>query len=932
MTTVIQYALLGIGTSAIYVLLGQGIVLIYRGSGVLNIAHGGFAMIGAYLYLQLHLPGNFGASSSKGWPIVPSFVVAVLAVAAIGLVTDQLLLRRMRKASPLARLIATVGVLLVLEATAIKIWGETPPFVPQLLPSHVLHLGSSITLPSGYVWLLLIAIGITAVLTVVWRFTRVGWVTAAVSHNQRGAAALGISPDVVSAGTWVAGAALAAVAGILVAPITQISPAGLSLLVIPVLAAVLLGGFESFPATLASGLFIGMAQTVVLYYNNFFERHLKVTLASDAFPLIVIVAVMLIRGSSLPLRGHVLERLPAIGSGRIRWPVVFLGVTIGLVLIFTVFSTSTLVTLPVTFAIATLLLSLVVLTGYAGQVSLAQYAIAGVGGLIAAQLVAHAGFGFLPALVAGTLGATVVGLVFAIPALRTRGVNLAVITLAAAWAARDMLFTNPHASGETVGVNVGSAKLFGLDISGADQPARFAAFTLVVFVLCCIVVTNIRRGRLGRRMIAVRSNERAAAASGVGVFRTKLVAFAISGALAGLAGILISFQYQDAVFLNFDPFTSLLSVAWIVIGGVGFVLGTINPGALIAPGALPSVIGLHWPGFVTWLPLVGGVLALLAVRFNQDGITSNSVRSVHKLDARLARFSPWARHTPHLDVATGAVAPTRVPPKRLRIEELTVRYGGVVAVDSISIEVSPGEVVGLIGPNGAGKTSLMDAVSGFTPCQGRVALDEQRIDDWPAHRRAVGGLVRSFQGLELFAEMTVLENLQVPNDRHGGLQTAIELVRPTKTTLPPVTIAAVQDFGLAAILHKSPDEISYGQRRLVAIARAVAAQPSVLLLDEPVAGLSDRESGEFAHLVRRLADAWGMAVLVIEHDMSFVMSICDRITVIDFGRFVCEGTPAQVRTNPAAIAAYLGDESDTPEPEPAPLPPLGTPQPRRARG
>ena len=139
-----------------------------------------------------------------------------------------------------------------------------------------------------------------------------------------------------------------------------------------------------------------------------------------------------------------------------------------------------------------------------------------------------------------------------------------------------------------------------------------------------------------------------------------------------------------------------------------------------------------------------------------------------------------------------------------------------------------------------------------------------------------------------------------------------ELLRPARTTLPPVTIAAVKEFGLEPVLHKLPDEISYGQRRLVAIARAVAAEPSVLLLDEPVAGLSEHESAEFARLVRRLADVWGMAVLVIEHDLNFVMSICDRITVIDFGRPVCEGAPDEVRRDRAAIAVYLGEETAGP--------------------
>jgi sulfate-transporting ATPase len=831
----------------------------------------------------------------------------------LGVLTDQVLLRRMRHASPLARLIATVALLLVIQATAEKIWGTQPPFVPQLLPSHLWHLSSSITVESSRIWLLAIAVGLTAVLTIVWHYTRVGWVTAAVSEHQRGAAALGISPEVVSTATWGVGAGLAGLAGVLVTPITQVTVTGLSLTVIAALAAVLLGGFESFPATLVSGLFVGMAQTVISNYQTFFDQHVKVSQASDAFPLLVIVAVLLVRGSSLPLRGHLSERLPTIGTGRIRWTVVLPVLAAGLVLIFTVFSKNTLFALMVTFIVAIILLSLVVLTGYAGQVSLAQYTLAGIGGLVAARLAADADFPFLAALVAGVAGAVLVGLVFAVPALRTRGVNLAVVTLAFGWAAADMVFNNPHASGETQGIVVGRARLFGWDVSAPDHPARYAAFTFVLFVACAVVVANLRRGRLGRRMIAVRSNERAAAAAGIGVFHTKLVAFAISGALAGLGGILITFQYENAIFTIFDPFTSLLAVAQIVIGGIGFVFGSIN-GAIVAPGALLSLIGLHWPGFTSWLPLVGGIGALLAVLFNQNGIASENVHAVHRLDAKLRRRP---RRPPARPQPVAGSTPERVRARRLVVRDLTVRYGGVVAVDGVGLEVYPGEVVGLIGPNGAGKTSLMDAVSGFTAYTGEVFLDDRPLADWAPHRLAAAGLVRSFQGLELFAEMTVLENLQVPQDRHGGWRTAAELVRPGPSTLPPMTVAAVQEFGLGSVLNRTPDEISYGQRRLVAIARAVAAEPSVLLLDEPVSGLDDHESREFSRLVRRLADSWGMAVLVIEHDMDFVMRISDRLVVIDFGKKICEGTPDEVRNDPAAIAAYLGDESGAAEPEPS---------------
>ena len=399
------------------------------------------------------------------------------------------------------------------------------------------------------------------------------------------------------------------------------------------------------------------------------------------------------------------------------------------------------------------MLSLVVLTGYTGQLSLAQYAIAGFGGLFAARLTVNFGFPFLLSLVVGTLGAALVGLLFALPALRTRGVNLAVVTLAAAWAANDMIFTNSNFAGTSSGLKVGRAELFGLDISGSTHPERYAAFTLVVMVLAMIVVTNVRRGRLGRSMIAVRSNGRAAAASGVNVSRTKIIAFSISGALAGLGGVLLAYQYESATFTTYDAFSSMLAIAWIVIGGVGFVVGAILA-AIGAPAALASLLALNWQGFVDWLPLIASVGSLLAIIFNPHGIAQDLSVRFGKLEQRIGPKLPWWRPAKKYEVPAGGVVPVQVEPKPLRVESLSVRYGGVIAVDSLSFEVKPGQVVGLIGPNGAGKTSLMDAVSGFTPYSGSVRLGDVPINGWAPHRRAESGLVRSFQGLELFPEMT----------------------------------------------------------------------------------------------------------------------------------------------------------------------------------
>jgi sulfate-transporting ATPase len=248
------------------------------------------------------------------------------------------------------------------------------------------------------------------------------------------------------------------------------------------------------------------------------------------------------------------------------------------------------------------------------------------------------------------------------------------------------------------------------------------------------------------------------------------------------------------------------------------------------------------------------------------------------------------------------------------VQDLSVRYGGVVAVDNVSFAVRPGEVVGLIGPNGAGKTSAIDAVTGFTrAARGSVRLEGRELVGLSATKRARAGISRSFQSLELFEDATVLDNLRAASDPRDRLSYLRDLVHPVAPPLPGQVVAAIREFRLEQDLMRTVQDLPYGQRRLLAIARAVATRPSVLLLDEPAAGLSEVETAELARLVRRLADDWGIAVLLVEHDMSFVMSVCDRIVVLDFGIQISEGSPSEVRRDPLVIAAYLGEGDETTE-------------------
>ncbi len=246
---------------------------------------------------------------------------------------------------------------------------------------------------------------------------------------------------------------------------------------------------------------------------------------------------------------------------------------------------------------------------------------------------------------------------------------------------------------------------------------------------------------------------------------------------------------------------------------------------------------------------------------------------------------------------------------RLRVEALAVTYGGVRAVKGVDLFVDAGEVVGLIGPNGAGKTTLIDAVTGFVPCQGSVFLDGRDVTGLPVHRRARHGMARTFQSVELFDDLTIAENLAVSMERPTWRSTIRDLVRPRPAESSGDVGEALELLGLAAFADRHPTDLSHGQRRLAACARAVVGRPSLICMDEPAAGLDTTESGVLGGRLRAIADR-GPSILLVDHDMSMVLEVCDRVYVLEFGEVIAEGTPDHVRRHPAVIAAYLGRSVD----------------------
>jgi ABC-type branched-subunit amino acid transport system ATPase component/ABC-type branched-subunit amino acid transport system permease subunit len=889
-STVFQFALLGLGLGGIYTLLGTGLVMIYRGSGVLNFAHGAYAMTGAYIFYELH--GVLSADFTE------AFLAAIAGTALLGALTHLVIMRRLANASGLVRLIATLGLLATIQGVAELKYGSTVINVTESVPnSPITILG--VVVPEDQLILLGIAAAITLALYVLSRRTVFGLAISAVADNSRAAASLGWSPDAVAAVTWSLGAALAAVAGILVVPLIGLDTSSLTLMVIDALAAALLAGFSSFPLLLVGGIVTGILQSEV-------SRYVTIQGAYESVPFLLIMVVLVVRGKALPVRSHVFDRLPHIGSGNLSLiRTLVLSVILAILIVFA-FPAGLVGAVTVQLTFGVIFLSVVVLTGYAGQLSLAQFAMAGLGAFFAGQLVSSAHVPFAIALVIAVVATIACGLIVGLPALRTRGVNLAVVTLGLAVALSALVFNSASLTGGTGGIQVGAANFLGLNIDPISHPQRYAIFTLVWFVLAMVVVSNLRRGRAGRRFIAVRANERAAASLGISVFGVKLAAFGIASALAGLGGVLYGFQYHDIDFTVFSPVATINATAFATIGGVGHASGAII-GAGFENGTVGGWILDQFGNLAGWLNIIGGISVLLVLVTDQDGIAASWSR-------RRARRR--ARKGPALAPVT--TAPARDQPRsragggdsELLAEGLTVRYGAVVALEDFTIRVRPGEVIGLVGPNGAGKTTAIDAMTGFVRVSGgAIRLGTRSLAGMSPRQRARAGLTRSFQSVELFGDLTIRENLQVSCDRRDALAYVTTLVRPGHDPLSDQAQAAVDMFSLSDCLSKYPGELSNGQRRLAGIARTIAGGPSIVLLDEPAAGLDDNESAELSRLIRALADDWRIGILLIEHDVNLVMSICDRVTVLDFGVTLAEGTPAEIQAHDEVIRAYLGTSS-----------------------
>jgi ABC-type branched-subunit amino acid transport system ATPase component/ABC-type branched-subunit amino acid transport system permease subunit len=920
----VLFLVLGLGTGAIYALLGLGLVMEHRSSGVVNFAHGAIATVIAYVFVELRSTGDLvlpwvGFSnrislSNEGLALGPAIAVASLYAAVLGLVIYVVVFRPLRAAPALAKVVASVGLMLVLQSFVVIAFGTSAKSTSAVLPDEPVELFGQVV-PRDRLWLAAVAVCAAALLWALFRYTRFGLATRAAAESEKGATLLGYSSTRIAAANWVLASMLAGVAGVLLAPITSLTPLQYSLLVVPALGVALVGRFRSFSLTALAAFALGMAQseiTKIQADHDWFPKYG----VKEGLPFLVILVAMAAFGRSLPERGEAADtRPPATARPGSPLAPAVLGTSVALIALI-VLQGSYRGALIQSLVAALLCLSLVVLTGYVGQISLAQMTFAGLSGLTLSRLALDVGVPFPLSMLLASLVAVAAGLLLGLPALRVRGVQLAVITIAAAVAVEQFVFANPDLNGGFTGAKVPPPSLFGLDLNirspRIDEYPRvaFGVFVLVVLVVVAIGVTNLRRNATGRRMLAVRANERAAAAAGIDVRATKLLAFGLSAFIAGIAGAIIGYQRGLVSAESFGVFASLTLLAFAYVGGIGRVSGAIAGGVLIAAGGLVPVALDRWLALGRYEVLLSG-LGLVAIAIaHPDGVATafdRPTRAVRGWWQRSTTRFAVARSAP--PVRTHAARPPLQAPAEgplLSVRSLSVSFGGINALDDIDLVVEHGSFVGLIGPNGAGKTTFVDAVSGYVrPVRGTIGFADGCIDRLRPHVRARRGLARTFQGVELFDDLTVVENVLVAAEPVRWWTSAADVVRHRPGRLDDA-LWALDIVGMRRSADLEPSALSHGQRKLVGIARAVASRPKLVLLDEPAAGLDTHESRTLGTHLRSLV-AEGIGVLLIDHDMGLVLGACDEIWVLDFGRVLAHGSPDTIRADRAVIDAYLGD-------------------------
>jgi branched-chain amino acid transport system permease protein len=881
-------------------MVGLGFYVMWSAAKAVNFTYGDIFMLGGVLTVVF---------MDLGVPLLPAAAGAIAVATATAALVERFFVRPFNtEVNAIGWMLMTIAVGTMLEAGLTATYGPLGRPLPTPLVAQPIRLGGAGIYPQELL-LPVALIGVTLALEAFYTRTMTGRAMRAVAFNRTAAGLVGIDADRITLLAFALAGAMGAFAGFLVAPVVQASSS---------MGAIV--GLKGFMVAIIAGI------------ANARRRGGRHTLRRDG---------KVHRGLSLH-RGARRDRLhrhdpgaaavpagPVRAEGRpegmsaMRWGWLALLVMAAAIagfpwvgdLIGERFPTSYELRIVMrAMILAIVVFGLNLLVGFAGLVSLGQAALYGLGAHVAALLSLRAGMPFAASMGFAVLIPAMMGAVLAFPTVRVRGVYLAVITIAFG-----LIFTNILR--EWVSFTGGASGLANLPrptlLGERLMATRVTSFNYYYLILACLLASvwvqfAITHSRYGRAMRAAAQSENAARALGVNVVGIRTLAFAVSAGFAGLGGGLFA---NLALFVNYETFsftTSIELLLMVILGGSGTMAGPLV-GTAVLFAATQFLQGLG-----EWQTFAYGLLLAVVLFVLPKGV----VGSAAALLARL-RPAPKPRATgdwPHWGPGLEAVTATREEGGQATLiaRGITLRFGGLTAVNGVDMEVQAGTVHALIGPNGAGKSSLLNVISGFYRLtEGSVTLFGRALRDDPPHALARAGVARSFQNTELFGRMTVLENVLVgghPHFRAGFLETVLRLprFRREERAARAEALRLLDFVGLTEFADEEARNLPFGHQRRLEIARALALRPRLLLLDEPAAGLTHGEIDHLVQLIRGLADR-GMTVILVEHHVDMIMAVSDRVTVLDYGEVIADGTVTEVQADPRVIEAYFGAGAPSPQ-------------------
>ena len=888
MNSYLPFIVSGIATGSIYGLAATGLVLTYKTSGIFNFGQGAIATAAAYFFYFLHI--------QHGWNWAPAFAVsAFIGGPLLGLVMEPIA-RRLSQQRTAAKIVGTVGFILLVQGLGTIKYGSDTILVPQFLPRGLEHfriLGVNIS----YAQLTVTLVGLVAaiLLYLLFRFTKTGLAMRAVVDDPDLVAMQARSPREIRRTSWMIGCTFAAVSGILVLPFIGLNAIALTFLVVQAFGAAAIGAFSSIPLTFLGGLVIGVLANLTQKWSI---GHEAIAGLPNSVPFLVLFLMLLI----LPRRKLVppvaVEQRPQL---QYRAPGVVRAVTgvivlIPLALVPQIVDSTKLGYFTIGLTQVTIILSLGLLVRTSGQVSLCTAAFAAIGATTFSQLAVQHHMPWFAALVLGALVVVPVGAVVAIPAIRLSGLFLALATFGFGVLVEQLFYSQGF--------------MFTTLQSGRPMPRPSFAQTdrayyylvLGAVVVVSLLVVGIIRSRLGRVLRGLSESPTAVATMGLSTNTTRVLVFCISAFLAGVGGILYggAVNFATTSDSHFSSFQSLVLLAVLALAPFA------EPWYALFMGIV-SVVPAYWtnPNATYWLNVMFG---FFAIQVSMQGRQPELPAVMRNFLERFRRAPKPLPETPERAV-TLAEQPTPQRPG-LEVEQLSVRFGGLIAVDNLSFAAPLGRITGLIGPNGAGKTTTFDACSGLNRrIGGTIRLRGTDVTGLSASARGRHGLGRTFQRMQLGDSLTVAENVALGRESSlaGGNPLSQLVASPVqRQEIERATAEALELCRIADLAAVQAGALSTGQRRLVELARCLAGPFEVLMLDEPSSGLDRDETAAFDEVLRHVVRERGCGILLVEHDVSLVMSVCSYIYVMDFGKLIFEGTPKEIAASPIVQAAYLG--------------------------